>query len=246
MSDDIVSCGLESGERVFLDFENKFSLERDDCGIRIIIREQFYNDAIEGRFPEITPQQAQTLELCACERRDWVVSSVFNQLQLSVDEGIRSEFYYECKILELLFLMNRTKFNKTKFNKTKFNKTNSRVKDENRGRALTSEDMRAINSAKAIIDERLCECPKISELALMTNTSAAKLQNDFKTAFGRTIHGYVQTARLAKALEMIENSDAPIYMIARAVGCKKPGRFTESFKRAFGVTPTEYRRYRIG
>ena len=75
----------------------------------------------------------------------------------------------------------------------------------------------------------------------MTNTSVAKLQNDFQLAFGSTIHRYVLNVRMKEALHKIESSDAPIYSIAKSVGCKNPSRFAELFKKAYGISPVEYR-----
>jgi AraC-like DNA-binding protein len=46
---------------------------------------------------------------------------------------------------------------------------------------------------------------------------------------------------LEAALRKIDGSDEPLYRIAESVGCKNPGRFSELFRREFGVTPSEYR-----
>jgi methylphosphotriester-DNA--protein-cysteine methyltransferase len=109
-------------------------------------------------------------------------------------------------------------------------------------RPLFGTDMAAVEKAKKILDEQLRTAPKIAELARLTGTSLAKLQKDFKTAFGVTIHAYVQTERASRTLERIERSDEPLYIIAQDVGCKKPSRFTEIFKKIYGMTPVEYRR----
>lgn len=115
-----------------------------------------------------------------------------------------------------------------------------------RKRPLTEEDFTAVNKAKAIIDERLSASPKISELALLTNTSAAKLQNDFQLAFGSTIHGYVIKARMQEALHRLDSTDEQIYVIAESVGCKNPSRFAELFKKTYGLTPMAYRALKKG
>jgi transcriptional regulator GlxA family with amidase domain len=109
---------------------------------------------------------------------------------------------------------------------------------------LNEADLRAVSLAKLIIDERVSDPPKIAELAFLTGTGVTKLQIDFKLAFGHTIHDHVQRARLKEALYKIENSDEPLYSIAKSVGCKNFGHFSRIFKSAFGVAPSEYRRYR--
>ncbi|MDR1615563.1 MAG: helix-turn-helix domain-containing protein [Syntrophomonadaceae bacterium] len=49
---------------------------------------------------------------------------------------------------------------------------------------------------------------------------------------------------MKEALQKIETADVPLYMIAKSVGCKSPGRFSEIFRDTFGVTPSEYRNSR--
>jgi AraC-like DNA-binding protein len=209
-----------------LDFAGKFRLAITECGLRIGICEGFYAK-VAARLCVAAPSfEAGELELCECDCLDAESRLAFGQIERNIKAGVRAELYFECKISELLFLINRSAAD---------GKAGAR-------RTLAAEDMRAINAAKDIIDGNLCECPKIAALALAVNTSAAKLQNDFKAAFGQTIHGYVQTARMSKAALALAQSDAPIYLIAQAVGCKKPGRFSEIFKKTFGVSPTEYRR----
>jgi AraC-like DNA-binding protein len=149
------------------------------------------------------------------------------QIGRGMDNGETSEMYYEAKVLELLFLQ-------------------SRAGTTDVGRELPDDDMRAVNAAKQIISSRFRDCPKISELAVMTGTSASKLQKDFKTVFGKTIHEYLWETRMAKALELIETTDEPIYAIAFEVGCRKASRFSEMFKKTYGVLPTDYRRARNG
>jgi AraC-like DNA-binding protein len=46
---------------------------------------------------------------------------------------------------------------------------------------------------------------------------------------------------MTEALAKVENTDEPLYAIARDIGCKNPSRFSELFKKTYGVTPTEYR-----
>jgi AraC-like DNA-binding protein len=82
---------------------------------------------------------------------------------------------------------------------------------------------------------------KIAELARLTGRCTTKLQNDFKAAFGCTVHGYLQQARMAAALSKIADTEIPLYEISCEIGFKQPSRFTEIFRRTYGVTPTEYR-----
>ena len=190
-------------------------------GVRVVIYENFYQSAISKKFP---------IEAANIFRGDFSNPAsrlVFNQIKRSMESGIASEMYYESKILELLFLI----------------ASRAWVAEPQRGnlRVLTNEDMISVNAAKNLIDTRLDKTPRIKELTVLTNTSAAKLQRDFQMAYGCTLHDYVQQVRMETALYKIENTTDPIYRIAENVGCKNPSRFSELFKQTYGLTPSEYR-----
>jgi transcriptional regulator GlxA family with amidase domain len=151
---------------------------------------------------------------------------IFSQIRGSIRSGMERELYYESKIAELLCVF-------------------AEITDQGPGPdkpRLPDADMAAVEKARAILDERFSDAPNIAQLAFITGTSRTKLQNDFKTAFGRTLHAYLQTVRMAKALDLIEHTEAPLYIVAKEIGCKNPGRFAESFKNTYGITPQIYRR----
>jgi AraC-like DNA-binding protein len=47
---------------------------------------------------------------------------------------------------------------------------------------------------------------------------------------------------MARALSEIENTDDPISAISRGIGCGSPSRFSETFRKTYGLTPGEYRK----
>ncbi|MDR1160596.1 MAG: helix-turn-helix domain-containing protein, partial [Syntrophomonadaceae bacterium] len=57
-----------------------------------------------------------------------------------------------------------------------------------------------------------------------------------------TLHEYLSAVRMAKALDLVEHTEAPLYIVAKEIGCKNPGRFAEIFKNTYGITPQIYRR----
>lgn len=205
-----------------------FSPDTPVRGVRIMIFEEFYLQYLKERFP------GNYLDINALIKMNYKnyfgpeLLLVLKQIKTSMESDISSELYHEGKIMEILYLI------AAKASAVLFSGHPDR-------RRLTEEDFIAVNKAKAIIDERLSASPKISELAFLTNTSVAKLQNDFQLAFGSTIHRYVLNVRMKEALHKIESSDAPIYSIAKSVGCKNPSRFAELFKKAYGISPVEYR-----
>lgn len=197
-------------------------------GVRLMILEEFYLQYLQARFP------GNYFDVNALSKMNYKsyfgpeLLLVLRQIKKSIESDVSSELYYEGKMMEILYLITT--------------KANAGISVEHPDRRrLTEEDLKAVNTARTIIDERLSDSPKISELAFLTNTSAAKLQSDFQLAFGSTIHGYVLKIRMKEALHKIESSNEPIYAIAESVGCKNPSRFAELFKKSYGVTPMEYR-----
>ncbi|MDR0570923.1 MAG: helix-turn-helix transcriptional regulator [Clostridiales Family XIII bacterium] len=212
-----------------LAFRDKFLIERTECGISIRVGRRYYDREIRRRFPEEAAESGRFLAFDDCDSLDPPARLVFSQLRRSLDAGVTSEMYYEAKVLELLFFIG-----------------SGAAPPERGGARLPRDDMEAVNAVRGIIDAQFRSCPKIAELAVMASTSPAKLQRDFKAAFGRTIHDYLSETRMERALDLLDQPDKTVAMVARAVGCMKPGRFSEIFKAAYGLTPSEYRRRKNG
>jgi AraC-like DNA-binding protein len=201
-------------------------------GIRIQIMEEFYRDHLKDHFPI---RELDTPYLSTLNNKPYTSPAlrfVFGQIQLSMQAGIDLELYYESKITEILCLLAA---------ETSCIQTLSKG-----GRPLSKTDMKAMNLAKEMIDGRIFDAPKIPELARLTGRCATKLQNDFKAAFGCTIHNYLQKVRMTEALAKMADGGIPLYEISHALGFKQPSRFTEIFKRTYGITPAEYRNAGIG
>jgi AraC-like DNA-binding protein len=198
-------------------------------GVRIMIFEEFYLQYLRQHFSDNYLDIDSLIKMNNKGYHIPELQLVLKQIKRSMESDVSSELYYEGKILEILYMI--TAKAQEMLSSPRFHK-----------RRLTEEDFAAVNKAKTILDERLSDSPKISELSRMTNTSAAKLQHDFQLAFGSTIHGYVLQVRMKEALHKLDSSNEPIYAIAKSVGCKNPGRFAELFKKVYGITPTEYRK----
>ena len=210
-----------------LTFKDKFEIRLDEGLVSVTVNEQFYRSFISRRFPIDAPLSFDTFTFCETTSTCASARFILCQMNRSLTAGERSEMYFESKVLELLFQILSLKEQPKKV-------MNSRL--------LLNQDYQAMLRVKEIISLRLDGgCPKICELAAMTHTCPAKLQKDFKTAFGCTVHEFTQSQRLSKAAELLAKTREPIYLIAFSIGCKKPGRFSEIFRAAYGLTPSEYR-----
>jgi AraC-like DNA-binding protein len=151
---------------------------------------------------------------------------VFRQIKHAIERDFPHEPYYKNKITEIIYLLALAESVKNR------QKENSKH--------FLPADIIALDRVRTMIEARISDPPTMASLAQLANASEAKLHNDFKAVYGCTIHDYSQRIRMTEALSKIENSDEPIYSIARDVGYKHPGHFAAIFKNIYGVTPSEY------
>src|SRR5215510_1855683 len=81
---------------------------------------------------------------------------------------------------------------------------------------------------------------KISQMAEIVNLSPSRLQHLFKSETGLTLTQYQRTVRLDRARDLLEHTFLSIKQIIVQVGAKDRSHFERDFKKAFGLTPTEY------
>lgn len=93
------------------------------------------------------------------------------------------------------------------------------------------------------IDTHLSKRPRISELATLVNLTRFHFMRSFKLAMGVTPHQYVITRRIQRAKELLANADHSIANVAVESGFGTSIQLARAFRRAFGTTPSEYRRY---
>jgi len=95
--------------------------------------------------------------------------------------------------------------------------------------------------ARDTIDARYREQLDVRYLAQIAHASPAHFIREFKAAFGATPHQYLLTRRMERAAALLSRTDYSVLEICLEVGLHSVGSFTSSFKRTYGVTPTEYR-----
>jgi len=95
--------------------------------------------------------------------------------------------------------------------------------------------------AKDLVDARYSGPLDVATLAGVAHLSEAHFIREFRRAFGETPHQYLLTRRLERAAELLRNTDHSVSDICLAVGLRSLGSFTTSFRRVYGMTPTEYR-----
>src|SRR5690349_16751726 len=100
---------------------------------------------------------------------------------------------------------------------------------------------RHLMRAKDLADLRFSEPLGVDDMAAAAGLSRAHFSRAFRKEFGESPHVYLLTRRLERAAALLRTTDRSVLEICFDVGLTSVGSFTTSFKRMFGVTPTEYR-----
>lgn len=95
--------------------------------------------------------------------------------------------------------------------------------------------------AKDLADARYYEPLEVDDLARAAGLSKAHFSREFRRTFGESPYVYLLTRRLERAAALLRNTDHSVAEICLEVGLQGIGSFTTSFKRMYGMTPTEYR-----
>ena len=89
------------------------------------------------------------------------------------------------------------------------------------------------------LDRKLKSLPVI---AREVGGSVSKIKGIFKRAYGETIYNYHLRKRLEKAHLLLQNTSLPVNEIAEECGFSSFSHFSRSFKKEFGVTPSQIRK----
>jgi AraC family transcriptional regulator len=94
-----------------------------------------------------------------------------------------------------------------------------------------------------LIDERLSEdptAPALKELADLCNVSVRQLTRGFKVSRGCSIGDYVENRRMESAKRLLVAGES-VKTIAFTMGFSSPSSFTFAFRRAVGISPSQFR-----
>ncbi|HTJ56730.1 MAG TPA: AraC family transcriptional regulator [Devosiaceae bacterium] len=93
----------------------------------------------------------------------------------------------------------------------------------------------------ARISDNLGESLTVDRLAETAGLSRAHFVRQFARLAGSPPSEFVFSARMARAARLLQSSEVSILEISRALGFSDPNYFAKAFRRAFNVSPTEFR-----
>ncbi len=99
----------------------------------------------------------------------------------------------------------------------------------------------ALNAAISFIDENLDRPVELDEIASHAQMSKRTCNRLFKKHFNLSPMKYYDTKRLHRAQTLLSHTAAPIHHIASEMGYPNAHYFSTQFRKAFALTPREYR-----
>jgi AraC family transcriptional regulator len=100
---------------------------------------------------------------------------------------------------------------------------------------------RTVDRAKQFLHAHDCERLCLEQVANAVGVSPVYLTQEFKRSEGIPLYQYQLALRLARALVELPHAN-DITLLALDLGFSSHSHFTLAFRKAFGVTPSEYRR----
>lgn len=82
----------------------------------------------------------------------------------------------------------------------------------------------------------------LNHMAELLETSSKYFSNYFKKAFGVNFVEYLNKVRLAHAKDMLLSTDSSVAEIGESTGYLNSSTFTSTFKKYYGISPSEYRK----
>lgn len=108
---------------------------------------------------------------------------------------------------------------------------------------ITNKSLSHISSALEFAQENLANNPSIVEMAKIAKMSPYQLDRRMKLVYGLTTGKWLVKTKITKASQLLIETNDSILDIALSVGYGDQSAFTRQFKKATGLTPTEFQKH---
>lgn len=98
-----------------------------------------------------------------------------------------------------------------------------------------------VEAAKNLISQYLHAPLQLSEIAQRVGTYEKKLTQTFREVTGLTVFAFIREERIARARQLLKDTDLSMQDIADQVGFQSAANFATAFRERMSVTPTAYR-----
>lgn len=91
------------------------------------------------------------------------------------------------------------------------------------------------------LDANSLDSVSIDELARLVGLSRSRLCQLFKSEVGITPGRFIKNSRFERARGLLEQTDLSVKQIMVEVGIADPSHFVRDFRKAYGLSPSQYR-----
>ena len=140
--------------------------------------------------------------------------------------GLTKRLFLESKAVELIALQ---------LEQSVFAKNDTKLSP-----SLRPADIERIHEARSIVICNMKQPPSLMEIARQVGLNDFKLKIGFRHVFGKTVFGYLYEHRMELSRQLLEDGKMNVKEVSYAVGYMDSGRFSDAFKKQFGVRPSVY------
>lgn len=81
----------------------------------------------------------------------------------------------------------------------------------------------------------------VETIASQVNMSVSTFRRRLLAVTGKSPKAYIQAIQMERAIQLLDDPNQPVAQIAQLCGFSETSNFTHTFKRVYGLTPTQYR-----
>lgn len=100
-----------------------------------------------------------------------------------------------------------------------------------------------MEKVRRYLDQHFAEPVRLEQLCKISGLKEANLCRQFKKYTGVSTGDYLKQRRLATAMQKLRGTDGKILTVCHDCGFSDIANFNRTFRKALGLTPSEYRRF---
>lgn len=197
---------------------------------------------------DIIMPEMNGLELCQCIKSDISTSHIIvilltsdtnvkiqiDSYKMGADAYVAKPFKTSILNAQLEGLLRKRRMSQIEFTS---NPTESIISDV----SFTLLDQQFIKKALNIVEDNLSDANlDVTILADKLNMSRSTLTRKIKAITGNTPLDFIKDIKMQHARQMLENKTATVADVIIALGYSDHKNFTNTFKKTFGITPSDY------